>query len=175
MNTYLKDELKLTLSLEKTHITHVVEEKVSYLGFNISRKSRRYTESLVSETSKGFKRRATNASIVIEMPIEKIVKKLTDYGFAKLNQKGVLRPGAKTKWIFLPEKDIILRYSAICRGLYHYYSMVDNLNQFSYILWFIKFSACFTLARKLNLSVRQVFKKFGKNFTVKDGIKSISL
>jgi hypothetical protein len=63
-------------------------------------------------------------------------------------------------------EDIILRYNAVIRGILGYYLSVENRNQFSYILWILKFSAVFTLARKLNLSPKQVWKKYGNPITV---------
>lgn len=35
----------MELSQEKTNITHVTQDKVHYLGFDISKRSRIYTES----------------------------------------------------------------------------------------------------------------------------------
>jgi hypothetical protein len=44
-NNFLKDILKVELSQEKIKITHVTQEKVNYLGFQISIKTKKYTES----------------------------------------------------------------------------------------------------------------------------------
>jgi Type II intron maturase len=52
------------------------------------------------------------------------------------------------------------------RGILEYYSAVDNKNQLSYIIWILTFSACFTLARKLNISPRKVFQKYGNPITI---------
>jgi len=76
-------------------------------------------------------------------------------------------------------EDIVLRYNAVIRGILGYYNSVENRNQFSYILWILKFSAAFTLARKLNLSPKQIWKKYGNpitiNYTVKETKRSIKL
>lgn len=100
---FLKEVLLLTLSEEKTKITHVEKEKVKYLGFLISRKSRRYTESLKSYVeiktlvkSKGIVRRATNASVIIEAPIDKIINKLVEQKFARMRNNKPF-PSAVTK------------------------------------------------------------------------------
>lgn len=52
------------------------------------------------------------------------------------------------------------------RGILEYYSAVDNKNQLSYIIWILTFSACFTLSRKLNISPRKVFQKYGNPITI---------
>jgi hypothetical protein len=87
--------------------------------------------------------------------------------FAVRTIGNLVRPIGMTKFIFLPSEDIILRYNAVISGILNYYSSVENRNQLSYVMWILKFSAVFTLARKLRLSPRQVFKKFGKAITVK--------
>jgi hypothetical protein len=50
---FLNKNLKLTLSEEKTKIYHLESEKVKYLGFWISRRKRRYTESKLSTVKSG--------------------------------------------------------------------------------------------------------------------------
>jgi hypothetical protein len=52
------------------------------------------------------------------------------------------------------------------REILEYYSATDNKNQLSYIIWILTFSACFTLSRKLNISPRKVFKKYGNPITI---------
>ena len=89
ISQFLTNELKLTLSEEKTKITHIVDNKINYLGFQISRRSRLYTESQLSlvKSTGGIRRPSPPgaASIVIEAPIEKIIGKLVSHGFAILS------------------------------------------------------------------------------------------
>ena len=76
-------------------------------------------------------------------------------------------------------EDIILRFNSVIRGILDYYTAVENRNQFSYILWLLKFSAVFTLSRKLNLSPKQILQKYGNpvtiNYISKDEKRSIKL
>jgi hypothetical protein len=72
-----------------------------------------------------------------------------------------------TKWIFLNPEDIIRRYNWITRGIMEYYKSVENRNQLGQILWILKFSAVNTLARKLNISPTQVWKKYGNPIEIK--------
>ena len=95
--------LFLTLNDEKTKITHLGKEKVKYLGFYLSRKSRRYTESLKSYVkseqyvpSTGIVRRATNVSVRVEAPMDQIINKLVDQKFARIVDH-LARPAAVTK------------------------------------------------------------------------------
>jgi group II intron reverse transcriptase/maturase len=187
VSQFLHSKLNLTLSEDKTKITHIVENKVNYLGFQISRRSRLYTESQLSLVkSTGVIRRPSYASMVIEAPIEKLISKLVNHGFATMNPNtenktviGKVTPKSVTKWIFMKPQDILLRYNAIIRGILNYYYPVENRNQFSYLLWIFKFSAAFTFARKWNISPKKVWRKLGNPLTVvfkgKKENKAISL
>jgi len=165
VNAFLRDELKIELSQEKTKITHVTQDKVNYLGFQISRRSRLYTESQKSTVeSTGVIRRPTNASVIIEAPMDKLMNKLIEQGFAWEKDK---MPKAMTKWIFLNPEDIIRRYNWVSRGILEYYKSVENRNQLGQILWILKFSAVNTLARKLNISPKQVWERYGNPIEIK--------
>jgi len=122
IETFLKYTLELTLSDTKTKITHVTTDKVSYLGFSISRHHRNYTKSLIVKDSLGITKRGNTASIIIEAPIDKIINKLIEHGFAWDKSQ----PKAVTKWIFLKPEEIIVRYNAVIKGLLNYYKPVEN-------------------------------------------------
>jgi hypothetical protein len=70
------------------------------------------------------------------------------------------------KWLYLKPEEIIGRFNDLIRGILDFYYEVDNRNKFSYILWILKFSAVFTLARKLNISTKQVWKTYGNPITI---------
>jgi len=74
---FLKNTLKLTLSEEKTKISHLDSEKVKYLGFLISRRKRRYTEYQLSTVKSGKGQR-----LIIEAPIDTLINKLVEQGYA---------------------------------------------------------------------------------------------
>jgi len=158
---FLAKTLDLELSEEKTLISHLTTKRAKYLGFEIGRRPRSYTESLIRTTKTKITRRASNTRIQVYAPIGKIVEKLISHGFAKDKNT----PKAITKWIYLEPQEIIQKYNAVLRGLLNYYHMVENRNLFTHVVWILKFSAAFTLARKLNISPKAVFKKFGKNLT----------
>jgi hypothetical protein len=91
---FLKTKLKLTLSEDKTKITHIVEDKTLYLGFNISGRHRKYTASQIRDvdTPQG-RRRSGNSQIILEAPIEKLMESLEKKGFKR---KGKDESTAKT-------------------------------------------------------------------------------
>ena len=93
---FLNNTLLLTLSEEKTKITHLETDKVKYLGFLVSRRNRRYTESQLSTVkSTQATRRPSYASVIIEAPITHLVEKLIEQGYAYGGQKP--KPKAFTK------------------------------------------------------------------------------
>lgn len=91
---FLSTELSLELSEDKTKITHIVKGKASYLGFLISGRHRKYTESQIRKvSSRQNQRRAGNSQIIIEAPVKTLLEKLEKKGFKK---KGEDKSKAKT-------------------------------------------------------------------------------
>ena len=190
IKNFLLNYLSLTLKEEKIKISHMsnnsfifhkseiiatkyihifsCSEKINYLGFVIWIRYRKYTESqlsVVRSTSLKQIRRPNFTSIIIEAPIDKLINKLVSQGYAWGGNKP--KPKAITKWIYMRPEDIVLRYNTVIREILNYYSPIDNRNQLSYIIWILKFSAVFTLARKLNISPKKVWQKYGNPITVK--------
>jgi hypothetical protein len=100
---FLNNTLKLKISEEKTKISHLESEKVKYLGFLLSRRKRRYTESQISTVRSGRlgplahqgktkikirqkrhrrQRRPSYATIIVEAPIDTLINKLVEQGYA---------------------------------------------------------------------------------------------
>jgi siroheme synthase (precorrin-2 oxidase/ferrochelatase) len=83
---FLNKTLKLTLSEEKTKLSHLESEKVNYLGFMISRRKRRYAESKISTVKSGRQckkiNRMSDATVIVEAPIDTLINKLVEQGYA---------------------------------------------------------------------------------------------
>lgn len=62
-------------------------------------------------------------------PIPNIIDKLENKGFLTKKVNG-FRFNRIAQLTVLPEKDIILRYRSIYRGLLNYYQFVDNIKRF---------------------------------------------
>jgi hypothetical protein len=166
---FLFNQLQLVLNEDKTRIAHITTTRVNYLGYQIGRRSRKYTESLLSFVkSTGRTRRAANTRIQIYVPKQDLVNKTIENGFAWDKTK----PRAVTKWIYLTPWEIISKYNAIVRGILNYYQMVENKNLLTHFIWIMKFSLVFTLARKWNCSPAKVWKKLGKHITLTVHFKS---
>ncbi len=170
---FLKVELLLDLSDEKTLITNPYKRKAKFLGVYIYILRRSVSPMVISKIIRGKTRysRINNVRIHFDMPTKEIKLMLIDKGFILekvVDGKKKLIPFAITKWIFLDHRAIILRYNSVIEGLFNYYYFVDNIADFWDIQYFIHHSCAKTLARKLNLRSRaKVFKKFGKALTSK--------
>lgn len=63
-------------------------------------------------------------------------------------------------------EQIIMLYSSINRGMQNYYRFADNWRRMSQIQYILHFSLVKTLAVKLNMTCKKVFKRFGKEISV---------
>ncbi len=170
---FLEEELKLSLSQEKTKITHLGKDRANFLGFRIW--VRRSAQALVrvrydSKANKRISARINQARVWMAAPMDDIMNELEKQGFIKRYEQDPYRkiPNAITKFIFLDHKAIIERYNAIIRGYLNYYSPADNYFKFGSVIGHILRHSCAkTLARKFNLRTRAgAFKEFGKNLKV---------
>jgi len=167
------EELRLTLSEEKTLITNARTEMAKFLGTHIKKFATNRGTIFVKNKSSKQLVRIPGGNIRMTAPISSIIK--------KLEQKGFL-VGSSTKWemksiwkfLPLPMKDIILRYRSVYHGYSNFYSFVDNKKMFSKIYWILKISLRKTLSRKFNVSKHRLTKKYGQhlncNYQTSQGI-----
>jgi group II intron reverse transcriptase/maturase len=149
---YLRDELQLELSMEKTLITHA-KEKVRFLGYDIIRwKGERIVRI---HTKRGPITRRTGAyQLRLLMPEDKIIAFAKDYGDIS-NWHGKHR----NQLLNLSELEILLIYNAEVRGFLGYYSLADNLTKEAHkVLWLTTGSFFRTVAGKRQTSVKEVAK-----------------
>ena len=173
---FLKDKLNLTMSEEKTHVTHS-SEKVRYLGYDI-----RISRSQDTKRTKKGLQRVWYGKVQLYMPKEKWIAKLHEYGAFKIkkdeNGKEIWKPLHRGALMPLDDVAIISKYNSEIRGLYNYYRLainVCNLGKFHSIM---RGSCLKTLAAKYNSSVMKMYKKyrsvkgdFGADYKTKSGTK----
>jgi group II intron reverse transcriptase/maturase len=144
---FLHDKLKLTLSTEKTLITHASDEKARFLGYEITTTRK---GCLLDERG----RRTTNGVISLLMPQDVEGKYRS-----RLSKDGKIIHRAE----LLQDKDytILERYQGVLRGLYNYYCMATNVSRrMGRIKWMLEKSLTMTLAHKFKISVNQVYEKY---------------
>ena len=159
---FMKEQLKLELSDEKTLITHA-QDKAKFLGYEIFiRKS-----DAVKRNKDGVLKRDFNGAVVLSLNSTVIQKKLTEYNAMEVrNIDGKDIWWSKPRRYMTPMKpeDILAQYNAEIRGLYNYYSLAINVSKecasFAFIM---KMSMLKTLGWKLNTSARKVRQKYQKD------------
>ena len=159
---FMREQLKLELSDEKTLITHA-QDKAKFLVYEIFiRKS-----DAVKRNKDGVLKRDFNGAVVLTLNSAVIQKKLTEYNALEVrNIDGKDIWWSKPRRYMTPMKpeDILAQYNAEIRGLYNYYSLATNVSKecasFAFIM---KMSMFKTLGWKLNTSARKVRQKYQKD------------
>lgn len=159
---FMREQLKLELSDEKTLITHA-QDKAKFLGYEIFiRKS-----DAVKRNKDGVLKRDFNGAVVLTLNSAVIQKKLTEYNALEVrNIDGKDIWWSKPRRYMTPMKpeDILAQYNAEIRGLYNYYSLATNVSKecasFAFIM---KMSMFKTLGWKLNTSAGKVRQKYQKD------------
>lgn len=161
---FLYDEYKLTLSEEKTLITHS-SERVRFLGYDVS--VRRNQE--VFKNRLGRKQRQLSGSVELTVPFEKIERFMFDKGIIRQTEAKVFKPRHRKGWLYLPDYEIVERYNAEIRGILNYYFLAANFNKLNYFVYLMQYSCYATLAGKYNSSTKKVIAKYkdGKDWVIK--------
>lgn len=185
---WIKQELHLTVSSEKTKLTSLRDDqKVRFLGFQLARqekgKYRKVGDYKYIKTNKVKRRvkvkvkvkdrtgivyrtRAANPNLIVAWDRERILPRLEDNKFIKKVGR-TWRGRSKTPWIALTVPEIIMRYNYVIRGYINYYTpVVDYPTDTHFLHYLLTYSCAHTIAQKMNLTLRKVFKKYGKNIKI---------
>ena len=167
---FLKNELKLTLSSEKTSITHFSKKSIFFLGTFIKgsweRDKRLITIKKKSSTS--MKVRMTSR-VVLKAPIKSIFEKATLNGFFKIRH-GEFIPTKVGRCINLDHQDILRYYNSVIHGVLNYYSFANNRKSLGSFVHGLKLSCARTLALKYKLRhASKVYRRFGSKLKSSDG------
>jgi len=160
IKTFLKDELKLTLSEEKTRITNARTEEALFLGtlLRIGRGGRPTIVTTTNRWGKPFRRRATGWQTVMRVPMDRIIRRLSNRGVCTVEGE----PIAKRGWANLDVDQILTIYSGINRGIQNYYRFTDNFASLSRVQYILQRSCAKTLAMKLKRPSARIYRQHGK-------------
>jgi hypothetical protein len=170
---FLREELKLELSTEKTLITHAATEEAFFLGTRLTiQRSQSGTERIAMVcrgNDRPFKKRVTGYFPSLRAPISRLVDKLHSKGFC--DTEGY--PSSKAGWIGLDADQVIMLFNSNLWGLLNYYRFVNNFGAMSRIQYILRFSLAKTMAHKFRITMKAVFRKHGRNlrfcWTTSDG------
>ena len=156
ISTFLATELQLTLSAEKTLITHAQTGRARFLGYEIG------IMECPTKLDRTRGTRTVNGKVGMYIPKDVIQAK----------RKRYLRDGEpihRTELINDSKYDIIYRYQGEYRGLVNYYGMAQNLAELGYIRWTMETSLLKTLACKNQTSVMKETKRLQSTIETPEG------
>ncbi len=164
---FLANTLKLTLSDEKTKITHS-SELIDYLGYQFTVRRNRDAK----RDKDGVLRRMWYGKVALYVPHDKWVQKLKEYQAFKIvkgnDGKERWKPLHRGKLMHKDVIAIISQFNAEIRGLYNFYRMAENVSVLNNFAFIMKGSLLKTLAAKGSTSCNKIRKKYEQ-----DGVISI--
>lgn len=156
---FLQDKLRLTMSVEKTLITHARTEHARFLGYAVS--VQQANDKLARHQKTNRQLRSINGTIRLGVP----------YGLVTEQAKRYQRRGktvGEPTLLFHSDVQIIETFQQRFRGIAEYYKYaVDRicLHKLKYIM---EMALVKTLAEKYQISVRQVYRKYRSILRVDD-------
>ena len=144
--TFLRQELKLELSPEKTSITHAQTGAARFLGYEI-------VNQQANDKHDQTGRRSLNGRVGLRVPIDVIRQRCARY-----EKYG--KPIHKAGLIHDDDYSIVGHYQAIFRGVVQYYALARNVSWFWRLHWTMQTSLLKTLARKHKSTLRRMLWKY---------------
>jgi len=138
LTRFLRDELKLELSQEKTLLTHARSQAARFLGYDVS--------AYHGHTKLSRGRRLTGGFIQLKVPRAVIKAKTTQYFRCG-------KPAHRRELVNHDDHTIIATYGTEYRGLVQYYLLAGNVYRFNRVEWAMSSSMLKTLAAKHHSSV----------------------
>ena len=145
---FLRDDLKLGLSPDKTLITHARTQRARFLGYEISVAGRDRRTRKPSASDKR-NRRSLNGMIVLHVPPSVIKAKSAPY-----LSRG--KPACRNPMVNEADYSIVARYGAEYRGIVQYYLLAGDVFRLHRLRWVMETSMLKTLARKHRSSVTKM-------------------
>jgi len=153
LSTYLKEELQLELSPEKTLITHA-KKRVRFLGYDIKRMDNKRRVKVKRKHGRSIQRTCMQ-KLTLLMPRDKCEAFAKEYG-----QRQGWQGRERIHLLHLSELEILMIYNAEIRGFLGYYALADNLTSVaSSLLWLTTTSFLKTLAAKRKSTLRKVARR----------------
>jgi group II intron reverse transcriptase/maturase len=154
LKAFLKEELLLEMSQEKTLITHARTESCLFLGYEINAM---WNSSRIRNNA-----RSLAGAIGIRIPAAFIEEKCRRF----------MRRGKAVHRCELTrdsDYDILVRYQQEYRGYVEYYAMAGNLSWMNRLHWVMRDSLLKTLAHKHRGTKRQIARKYSDTIMTPSG------
>jgi len=149
IGAFLRDHLKLELSPEKTLITHALNEKARFLGYNVSTKN--------TPGQRGHQ------TISLGIPPDVLEEKIARY-----SAEGV--PIHRPELIGENDFAIVNLYGQEFRGYAQFYAYAHNRHWLNRLQWYMETSLLKTLAAKHKSTVQKMAKRFAGRAITENGV-----
>jgi len=156
IKNFLRNELKLELSDEKTLITNSTD-KAKFLNYEIKvRNTEKFFENI-----NGTKKRVGNRGISLQMPKNTMIEYINEKRIVENINAKSWRGKARPYLTLLSDLEIVSTYNAEIRGLYNYYVMAENVSaKMNMIHHLMEYSCLKTLANKHKTSVAKIYAQY---------------
>lgn len=145
LTQFLREDLKLELSPDKTLITHARTQAARFLGYEIT------VQHSPTKITNG--RRSVNGVIRLRVPITVINAYCSRY-----RSRG--KPAHRSDLFGAPDRDIISAYGAEYRGIVQYYLLASDVFRLDRLRWVMETSLLKTLAGKHRSTVSAMARTF---------------
>jgi group II intron reverse transcriptase/maturase len=153
LTRFMRDELRLDLSQEKTLITHARTRAARFLGYEIT-----------TQTGTGG-RKTAEGSIRLRVPIPVIKTSCATY------LRGG-KPAARRALQNQHDHDIVAAFGAHYRGIVNYYLLAADVHRLERLRWVMETSMLKTLAGKHKSSVAKMAARFRAKIETPHGIRT---
>lgn len=157
LGEFLRDELKLELSQDKTLITHARTGAARFLGYEITIQH--------NDTKKTGRYRRVNGQIALRVPRNVIKAKSAPY-----LHRG--KPGKQAALQNSSDHTIVATYGAIYRGIIQYYLLAGDVYRLHRLRWVMETSMLKTLAGKHRSSVSKIAAKHKTKIQTPHGLRT---
>lgn len=154
LTAFLRDDLKLDMSQDKTLITHGRTQAARFLGYEIT------VQHNDRKTTKG--KRSVNGAIALRVPRDVITAKCAPY-----LQRG--KPAERPWLVNEDDYTIVTTYGAEHRGIVQYYLLAGNVRKLFRLQWVMETSMLKTLAEKHRSTVSKMARKHATTIPTPDG------
>lgn len=160
LRQFLSEKLNLTLSEEKTKVTHS-SEAVRYLGYDI----RVLRNKGAKRCKNGALRRVWYGQVFLYVPHEKWENKLHELRVMQVKWdenrgRDFWRPMHRNELLNSTDIEIVSQYNSEIRGLYNFYRIAENVGVLSKFYYMMRYSMLKTYAGKYRTNVSKIKKKY---------------
>jgi group II intron reverse transcriptase/maturase len=154
LTAFLRDELALELSRDKTLITHARTQAARFLGYEIT--------VLHNDRKVTGGKRSANGTVSLRVPESVIRAKKAPY-----LSRG--KPERRPHLVNEDDHTIVNTYGAEWRGIVQYYLLAGNVHRLYRLLWVMETSLLKTLANKYRSSVSKMARKYATTISTPHG------